>query len=187
MNVLEKEIFKLAGKGQDCKNIDLVIDNVEDCKKAAKELGLKYSHIEGGKDKPAGCWKPISNKAIFNRNTNPAETNPGSVWQGICWIKHTKKHQYKMTKIGEHCAKDMIVDTEEECIKAADDVGLKYVKVYRQPHALGGCWYTPLNLTYFNTHVHDIPKDYIFGGGVCKINKGLCETLFFSIGINSLE
>ena len=108
----------------------------------------------------------------FNRNTNPAETNPMRGFQGICWIKHTKKHQYRMTKKDEHCANDLIVDNEEECKKAADDVGLKYLNSHGGQHSLGGCWYRLTN-AFFNKDVHYIPKDYILGGGVCKINIGL--------------
>ena len=55
----------------------------DDCKKASKQLNITYKwSLNPRTDRPAGCFKTSNNGLIyFNREINPANTNPATYQQ----------------------------------------------------------------------------------------------------------
>merc|ERR1711990_1396350 len=97
----------------------------DDCKKAAKYLGLEYKAAYNGKGHFRSCFFTDDERSevYFNKAGTGALATPyaDSICAALC-----KQESFYKESNGKYCTDEQDLKTEDDCKKAAKYLGLEY-------------------------------------------------------------
>jgi len=131
------------------------ITSENECKAAAKELGLVWAGSWNGPNDFPGCLyaEDGRNKVYFNTSPNPRRTNLNPNYAAICEAR--REWVAKKIQRGTLCSAtgSKEITSANECKAAAEELGLVWATSWNGPNDFPGCLYAEdgRNKVYFNT------------------------------------
>jgi len=158
----------LTAKGQQCA-AGHAIDIKDECETAIQ--GATWKGEKASRNRPFGCFL-VGNKVFYN----PIPVSKRKVWKGskaICKGGDfvAALAAYTSAKKGKNCADGEIVDKEDDCKAAANELGNSYKKSVNSKTRPAGC-FNRGNKVWFNIRTTVYTKGR-FGKftGVCKVGN----------------
>jgi hypothetical protein len=139
-----------TSKGQQCP-AGHAIDDKTECASQASVLVSTFGGEKTSRNRPFGCFL-AGNKVYYN----PTPVSKRKVWKGskgICKggddFKATLAYK-EATKKGRNCDEGDIVDVEDDCKAAANELGKSFKKSVTSKTRPAGCYFKG-NKVWFNT------------------------------------